>query len=216
MTDIAPILTPKPTANGTFKGFIETARWSVSVDGEAIGDVWRGNDNRGRTCWMMDVPTLRSSHPAGAAIGGYSATTKKGVVEDLVRWHENHIHSFDLDGVYYHCAVRRDRGYELDLNYLAEFPDGLRRWVNVTNVIDPKPHMGAMAMAGWYASSHRGNRFIQALYAATEQEALLLIQAEVGLPMSAEDRRQFHVPAIKITGSLVREIESDVTVLPSP
>jgi hypothetical protein len=208
-----PILTIKATQGAGFSGFVETARWSVHCDDEYIGDVWRADDARGRKCWLMDVPGLREPQISEAVGAGYSATTRKGVVAELVDWQRHRHMSFELDGIVYRCARQRDRGCDIVTTFFAEFPEGVSRWINVTQVIDAKPFMGAMAMEGWYASVMRGRRLIQALYASSIEEAISLIRPEISVPASKEELRSISVFPVRIIGSLARHQPSAAPVV---
>lgn len=173
-----------------FKGFWETARWDVILGEETIGQVWRGNDSRGRTCWMVASPLLPQSLPQSSVIGGYARTTKTMAVKEVVDWHENRHRSFRMGEVWLHCSTHREMHGVVQTTYLAEHDDGERvRWIQSQHVLEPKPHMGAQNAIGWYANGHRAGRGFFAYYCADEQEAIALVLDEVFRHAMPEEKR---------------------------
>lgn len=185
-----PRIVKAETKGDAFKGFFETARWDVILGDETIGQVWRGNDNRGRTCWMVASSLLPQSMPQSSVIGGYGRTTKGMAIREVVEWHENRHRSFRMGDIWLHCSTHREAFGVVSTAYLAEHDDGERvRWVNTKNVLEPKPHMGAQSAVGWYASAHRGGRGILSYYCADEKEAIGLVIDEAFLPPTPEEKR---------------------------
>jgi hypothetical protein len=198
--------------------FHEIARWDVFLDNMNLGQVWKTQDNRGRTCWGICVSFLSDSiHMGKAVISGYNATTKKGAVWDLFQWHKNRHRSFELDSVTYHCGRHFDRYSVEEMSFLAEFPSGLSKYVHATHVKEEKPHQGAMRKIGWYASTRRGNTSIYARYCETLSEALSLIRPEAEKPLTKEDKDipLYRTMSVDLVGSLVNppiKLESTTSI----
>lgn len=170
--------------------FRETARWDVILGEETIGQVWRGNDWRNRTCWMVVSSLLPKSLPQSSVMGGYGRTTKMMAIKEVVDWHENRHRSFRIGDVWLHCANSREHFGVAETTYLAEHDDGARlRWIHSTHVLEPTPHMGTRSAVGWYASAHRGGRGLFADYCADEREAIGLVIDEAFLPATSEEKR---------------------------
>ncbi len=200
--EIEPVLVQRPRGARFIGGFRETACWDVQHDGEVIGQVWRGEDYRQKVCWMLDVPFLRDPRMHRAVIGGYSRTSRKGAVAELVEWHVNRTSSTSVGDGFFHCARIRKSDCDIRKEYFAEFANGVARWVYTSQVIEARKRMGIRAVEGWYADVNRGTRFISALYCASEEEALSLIVDEAGMTVQPDERNFCHPLPIEFHGSL--------------
>jgi hypothetical protein len=190
---------------GIFRGFYETTRWDVSLDGEVIGQVWRGHDGR-RVCWMVESPVLPHSLPNSAVVAGYGRTTKIGAVQEVVDWHLNRERSFRSGDVWLHCFQSREAFNVVETKYLAEHDDGERcRWIFTTHVKERKPHLGVRSEVGWYASASRGSRTLLVDCCADEKEAVELILAEAFQPPAADEKRPSPMPPVRLYGSLAKD-----------
>jgi hypothetical protein len=185
-----PKIVKAETKGDAYSGFWETARWDVILGEETIGQVWRGNDSRDRTCWMVASSLLSQSMPQSSVMGGYARTTKAMAVKEVVAWYENRHRSFRMGDVWLHCSTSREMFGVADTTYFAEHDDGEQvRWIHSTHVMEPKPNMGARSAVGWYASARRGARTLYADYCADEKEAISLVLEEAFLPPTPEEKR---------------------------
>lgn len=203
-----------PSKNECYGIFSEAARWDVICGHTVIGQVWKGVDHHGKTCWMVDAPFLSRTLQNSDTGIGYSRSTRITAVADLVSWYKNCHRSFEFEDVRFHCAAWYDRGHRLEAHYVAEFPDGHLARVNTTLVIEPRPHSGLMTIEGWYANTNRGGQVFHAVYCASEEEAIsLLIDDARAVP--SKTRRPAYSPSLPVRyqGSLA---EHDVIEIVSP
>jgi len=184
-----PQLVKAQTKGETYRGFGETARWNVVLGEEVIGDVWRANDYRGKTCWMLESIHLPGSMPQSAVGGGYGRTTKQQAVREVVDWHANRERSFRTGAYWLHCGTHRELFGVVRASYVAERDDGACRQITTDHVLETKPHLGAAGAPGWYATAFRGGRLLCAHYCADETEAVSLILDEAFLPATPEEKR---------------------------
>jgi hypothetical protein len=139
-------------------GFTETACWTVADAGVQIGEIWKGE--RGNTkCWMVAPASLGHSIPQSMVSEGYSKTTRKGAVDDLVRWHALRGARLDHDGWALHCEA--EAGTER--TYRALSPDGTWHAVRVAGG------------DGWTARGSRGWRKVLVTGAASAEAAIALL-----------------------------------------
>jgi hypothetical protein len=214
LTKIDPKILDDRIAHGYFH---EVARWDVTLDDVNLGQVWKTQDGRGRTCWGICVPFLRNDTQMGTAvIGGYSATTKKGAVWNLFEWHKNRHRSFELDGVTYHCGRHFDRFGVEEMSFLAEFPSETTKNIYITHVKEEKPQRGATGKLGWHASANRGHTRIYARSCESLIEAVSLIRTELEKPLTAVDKNRalFGSESINLVGTLDQESSQTDTVKP--
>lgn len=139
-----------------FKGFSETSRWSVTIDGDEIGQVWHGERDNVK-CWMVVPAVLSFSIPHSGISGGYSRTSKVGCVEDLLQWHNNRPLSLNLDEGLLHCASVNQFGRR---HYLLSNGQEIVKAVWCEFNETEKPHQGASGGVGWQLMSYRGHRMI--------------------------------------------------------
>lgn len=172
----------------TYRGFGETARWDVVLGDEVIGAVWRANDYRGKTCWMVESIHLPGSMPQSAVAGGYARTTKHQAVSEVMGWHLNRERSFRAGAYWLHCGTHRELFGVVSSSYIAERDDGVCRQITTNHVLEPKPHLGAAGKPGWYATAFRGGRMLCAHYCSDEAEAVALILDEAFLPATREEK----------------------------
>lgn len=152
-----PILARIEGRNEAFKGFHEGARWTVSLDGEEIGHVWRGDRYDGVKCWMKMPAVLGFSIPSSSVGSGYSRTSKVGCVSELLQWHMNKIHSLRLEEGNLHCATIWPTGRRY---YVLSRSDEIQKAVWCEHNDTEKPHLGAAGGIGWHLTSYRGKRMI--------------------------------------------------------
>ncbi len=209
-----PILFEVQTKGDRYGAFFETARWDVAYENAVIGQIWRGNDHRGKTCWMVEAPFLGRTLTESPSGDGYSRPTRIQAVADLVSWHLNRHRSFEFDDAKFYCSSWYDRGYQTEAHYVAEFPDGHLARVNTTLVIEPRPHNGIMTIEGWYANTNRGGQVFHAVYCASEEEAISLLIDDVRT-VPSKTRRPAYSPnlPVRYQGSLAKH---DVIEAASP
>jgi hypothetical protein len=195
-----PELIKIDTLNVMDGGFVETDRWNVVLGDLDIGQIWRGK-RAAKGCWFV-VPACHglSLHQSYVG-GGYAATTKKGAVADLQKWHENGSLFRESGGVALHVFSVRDDEPERTANILAVLPEGATRWIYTVHRKVLQPHHGAQAEPGWYASSRRGNRYVGADNCASEDEAIDLLFPEILQEADREDKLAIP-PQIRLQGSL--------------
>jgi len=186
-------LVPTGCRGEAYRSFFETQRWEVFCNGESIGTLWRGQREDGVICWMQEPKALGYSMPDSAVISGYSRTTKKGAIWNLVSWHENRKFSAEVGEWQLHCAKSRADSR----TYIALHPDGRVRWVFAAFNETERPHLGAMGGIGWQVSSLRGHRQVIVHDAADLDVALSCILREAGKEPTDEEtipRNGFGLP----------------------
>lgn len=201
-----PELVKIDTVNIMDAGFVETDRWKVLLEGEDIGQVWRGKRGA-KGCWFV-VPachgvSLYQSH----VVSGYAATTKKGAVQDLEHWHAHRTELRRLGDVVLHVFKRADREKEATASIFAVLPDGRTRWIHTTHRKERQPHMCALSEPGWYASGRRGNRLLAADRCASEDEAVELLLPLLVAETTREDKVA-NPPQIRMQGSIGSKVET--------
>jgi hypothetical protein len=177
----------------------ESARWRVIADdGEALGEVWRGDRNSSKPDWYGTPSGYKFSIIHGS---------RKDAVEFLERWRAGREHSVEKHGLLLHYLAPRPNGH--GDAYYALKGDTLK--FSVVFAYDEQTR--GSSMAGWHAHSQFGGKggslFVSG--ADSKMEALELAVAEqvrlVSPPERIETRRRtmlmYGPPLARLYGSRV-------------
>jgi hypothetical protein len=190
-----PVLIKIDHTNQIDYGFLERARWRVELDGCHIGDVWRGENGGDVKCWFGEsiVLGMGTTLINSAVIGGYSRTTKRHMVQELVDWYRHRDKTLVTGDWTFHCCYEYQGYGDICRTYMAlNQVSGKSKSVHATQHSEAKPHEGVVGGIGWHVKFRRGNhRFVASEYPDIES-AIEVLLPELNIPTSLEEKKYSH------------------------